>query len=75
MIMMTKILVADNDDDGDGNDVDDVVDEDDDDDVVADDGDCNLMSELHASATPTTATEHIYVTHRTLYLYVAVCHM
>ena len=44
MITMTKILSADDDDVGD--------DEDDDDDVVADDGDGNLMSELHASPVP-----------------------
>ena len=55
-------------DDGDDDDVDDVGDEDDDD-VVADDGDGNLMSELHASAVPVTPTEHIYVTHQTLSLY------
>ena len=53
MITMTKILAADDDnvveeDDDD----DDVVEEDDDDDVVADDGDGNLMSELHASPVP-----------------------
>ena len=39
-------------DNHDDDNADDVDDEDDDDDVVADDGDGNLMSELHASPVP-----------------------